>query len=182
MANKAERVLLQNSFSPTVYSLTIEPDLKKFVFNGDLQIMGAINQETTQISLHAREIAILSVKFVSELSSGNEIPASNINFHVATHVVDIIFKDSLPLGAGSLHIIYVGQLNNQLAGFYRSGYTDAQGNKKVMASTQFEPLDARRALPCIDEPAVKVSVHSPFFYLMYRYRPCFVSRWSFQPS
>lgn len=31
-----------------------------------------------------------------------------------------------------------------MAGFYKSTYADADGNKKVMASTQFEALDARR--------------------------------------
>ena len=38
-----------------------------------------------------------------------------------------------------------------------SRYTDADGKKQIMASTQFEALDARRALPCWDEPAVKAT-------------------------
>jgi aminopeptidase N len=49
----------------------------------------------------------------------------------------------------------MGFLNNQMAGFYRSSYTDIHGQKKIMASTQFEALDARRAFPCWDEPARK---------------------------
>lgn len=54
-----------------------------------------------------------------------------------------------------LSIKYIGFLNNQMAGFYRSSYTDIHGQKKIMASTQFEALDARRAFPCWDEPARK---------------------------
>ena len=42
-----------------------------------------------------------------------------------------------------------------MAGFYRSSYTDIHGKSKIMASTQFEALDARRAFPCWDEPARK---------------------------
>lgn len=43
----------------------------------------------------------------------------------------------------------------QMAGFYRSNYKGMNGESKVMGSTQFEALDARRAFPCWDEPAVK---------------------------
>lgn len=42
-----------------------------------------------------------------------------------------------------------------MAGFYRSGYTTVEGESRVMASTQFEALDARRCFPCWDEPARK---------------------------
>lgn len=51
----------------------------------------------------------------------------------------------------------MGALNNQMAGFYRSHYKDHQGNSKIVASTQFEALDARRAFPCADEPSVKAT-------------------------
>ena len=42
-----------------------------------------------------------------------------------------------------------------MCGFYRSNYTDMDGNTRVMGTTQFEALDARRAFPCWDEPAKK---------------------------
>ena len=44
-----------------------------------------------------------------------------------------------------------------MAGFYRSGYTDADGNKKYMVVTQFEATDCRRCFPCWDEPNLKAT-------------------------
>ena len=64
--------------------------------------------------------------------------------------------DALPQkGSFILTVEYSGILNPDMCGFYRSQYTDIHGNKKIMASTQFESLDARRAFPCVDEPAAK---------------------------
>ena len=65
-----------------------------------------------------------------------------------------------------LSIRYAGTMNNSMAGFYRSKYkpivTPAQsvpmdGEHHVMFSTQFESSDARRALPCFDEPNLKAT-------------------------
>lgn len=69
--------------------------------------------------------------------------------------VRLEFGTELAVGEATLKFKFVGHLNNQMAGFYRSSYTSASGEKRIMASTQFEALDARRAFPCWDEPAVK---------------------------
>ena len=53
----------------------------------------------------------------------------------------------------TLSITFSGRLNEKLAGFYKS--TVQPG--RVMGVTQFEATDARRALPCWDEPARKAT-------------------------
>ncbi len=45
-------------------------------------------------------------------------------------------------------------MNDKLKGFYRSK-VKINGVERYMACTQMEPVDARRVLPCWDEPAVK---------------------------
>ncbi|NWH69007.1 AMPN Aminopeptidase, partial [Geococcyx californianus] len=56
-----------------------------------------------------------------------------------------------------LFSIFTGELADDLAGFYRSEYTDESGNRKVLATTQMQAADARKAFPCFDEPAMKAN-------------------------
>src|SRR2546427_9686441 len=58
-------------------------------------------------------------------------------------------------GRWRLRLAFRRTLNDKLRGFYRSVYKDPSGVSRTMAATQFEATDARRALPCADEPSVK---------------------------
>ena len=61
------------------------------------------------------------------------------------------------MGVGhQLRIGFRANLTNNLAGLYYSTYQDARGSHRI-ATTQFEPTDARRAFPCFDEPAMKAN-------------------------
>lgn len=58
----------------------------------------------------------------------------------------------------SIELTFEGFLTDSLAGFYRSKYVDKKTKKtKYLATTQFQPTDARRAFPCQDEPAKKAT-------------------------
>jgi puromycin-sensitive aminopeptidase len=52
-------------------------------------------------------------------------------------------------------ISFAGILNDKLRGFYRSTYSDADGVEQVIATTQMQSTDCRRAFPCWDEPEFK---------------------------
>ncbi len=62
----------------------------------------------------------------------------------AVYTVSMSFQSNLAVG--------------DLRGFYTSTYHDeASGTDKVLAVTQFEAIDARRAFPCMDEPNLKAT-------------------------
>jgi aminopeptidase N len=143
-------------FSPVEYDLTITPNLQPpdFRFQGSLGLTAQISAEGhSAVTLHSKELAILSCSATQ--GQGEPQDAAAVNFNVEESTVTFVFKTALKPGRVVLRVEFIGTHNNQMAGFYRSGYKDAEGKPQVMVSTQFEALDARRCFPCVDEPAAK---------------------------
>src|SRR5207244_11808915 len=67
----------------------------------------------------------------------------------------LTFPSTIEPGTWRLRLAFRGTLNDKLRGFYRSSYKDPNGEVRLMAATQFEATDARRAFPCWDEPDFK---------------------------
>ena len=61
-----------------------------------------------------------------------------------------------PQTAAKLFIAFAGRLvRGQQSGTYPGWYPNADGSETLLVSTQFESTAARRAFPCLDEPALK---------------------------
>ncbi|XP_048478800.1 aminopeptidase N isoform X1 [Plutella xylostella] len=54
-----------------------------------------------------------------------------------------------------LQLTFQGNITDSLTGFYKSEYSNAEHEKRVLGVTQFEPTSAREAFPCFDEPEFK---------------------------
>ena len=92
-------------------------------------------------------------------AGGEEVSASpKIDFNEANQTVTFSFDKSISAGSkAQLTVNYTGSLNDKMAGFYRSSYQLPDGTTHYIATTQMEATDARRALPCFDEPALKAT-------------------------
>ena len=82
-----------------------------------------------------------------------------ITLDAAAETLTIDVSNELPRGKTTLKFEYTGILNDQMRGFYRSKYChpDHPDEERYAAVTQFESVDARKALPCWDEPAHKAT-------------------------
>ncbi|CAE7754487.1 Npepps, partial [Symbiodinium microadriaticum] len=150
-----DRVLLPSAVTPVHYDLEIEPDFILLKFRGSLDVAVKVNGTTDTVVVHSKEIQVKDASFTDE--AGKSFTLVEISYNLDYTTLSLRFSEPLTVGKGSIHISYEGILNGDMAGFYKSGYTDADGKKQTMASTQFESLDARRAFPCWDEPAMKAT-------------------------
>lgn len=56
---------------------------------------------------------------------------ATIELNEKAETVSFTFEEAFPAGADlTLVTLFTGSHNDKLAGFYRSGYTDNEGNKK----------------------------------------------------
>lgn len=113
-----------------------------------------MSKDTTSISLNTLEIDIHST---SILSDGVIITSDpEVTYNEATQTTTIKFDKTLKAGSKTqLKQTFTGELNDKMAGFYRSSYKGPNGETKWIAGTQMEATDCRRAFPCWDEPALK---------------------------
>jgi puromycin-sensitive aminopeptidase len=144
---------LPKNVTPRRYEIRLEPDLAAFTFKGEETVEVAVNERTTEIVLNALELEIDSV---AALRDGKSI-AGIAELEPARERAHFKFPEMLEPGDWKLKLAFRGVLNDKLHGFYRSQYTDDKGATHIVATTQFESTDARRAIPCWDEPELKAS-------------------------
>ncbi len=145
---------LPTAVRPSHYRLTLEPDLSAATFTGEVWIELDVREATASIVLNAAELAINSAALVSTDGADPLLPVSITLDEVEERAV-LAFAGPLAIGPATLHLTFTGILNDKLHGFYRSTFTDQSGVERVIATTQMESTDARRAFPCFDEPEFK---------------------------
>ena len=139
------------NITPINYNLTFEPDLKKFVFDGEEKIFVECKKPTNLIVMNCAEIKI----FKCSVQTGDKIIETSTKTNDKLEQLQIKLNQKVK-GKITILIKFQGILNDRLLGFYRSQYK--QGSKtKYLATTQFEAADARRAFPCWDEPEAKTT-------------------------
>ncbi|XP_055306447.1 aminopeptidase N-like [Sitodiplosis mosellana] len=153
---------LPNNTKPETYDITIRTTVDEavnedndFSFEGTVVINIKALEETSTITLHARQLTITDIRLKS--ANGGDIQLE-WTYSIVPELVILATKSKLEKDKNYLvTIAYTGELRKDNAGFYRSSYLDANGLRHWLATTQFESTDARHAFPCYDEPAFKAN-------------------------
>ena len=145
---------------PESYVIHLTPFIipENYTIEGHVDIVVNVNENADNIVLHIKDIVIYeNLVFLHDEKSGEKI-------QIKGHAYDKereFYIIKVNVQAGHSYKVSVGfsaKLNNDLAGFYRSTYYDSEKNvTKVIGTSQMEATDARRAVPCFDEPAMKAT-------------------------
>jgi puromycin-sensitive aminopeptidase len=137
---------------PTRYDLRLEPDLERARFSGSVVITLSLLEPTSHLVCNAAELEVLSGQVTNTTGARH---VGTIELDAALDRCHVCFPEIIEPGEWRLHLAFNGTLNDKLRGFYRSTFKDERGASHLVAATQFEATDARRAFPCWDEPDFK---------------------------
>ena len=151
---------LPTTVAPVHYELVIAPDLEASTFEGTAAITLTVHEPVREVVLNAAELEIHSAVLTDAAGERQE---AAVTLDEELERATLALGAPLATGEGNLTLTFTGCINDRLRGFYRSTYTDGDGNERVIATTQFESADARRAFPCWDEPELKATFQVSLF-------------------
>jgi aminopeptidase N len=97
---------------PNKYTITLEPNLVEFTFDGEVAVEFIVNEPTDKLLLNAKELTIHSANVEGTLN------ATSITLDEETETVLFQFDQQIKKG-GVLNVKFSGILNDKMAGFYR---------------------------------------------------------------
>jgi len=163
---------LPSEQKPVSYDLALVPSFEAFTFQGHVVLTLDLTAPVSSVVLNSAELTyptdkegrpIVSIRPVQQegasvaasADAGASIPCTGVALDAKAERATFEFGRALAPGRYQLSIRFDGIHNDQLAGFYRSSYKRSDGTTSWLVCTQFEATDARRCLPCVDEPAAK---------------------------
>ncbi len=144
------RVVLPASVTPEHYRIDFTPDATALTFRGAVEIDVTVREPTNKIVLNSADLVIDS----AALSGSAQAPV--ISYDERRQTASLITDQTLERGGYTLKLRYHGKIYQQASGLFALDYDTASGKGRSLY-TQFENVDARRFVPCWDEPARKAT-------------------------
>jgi aminopeptidase N len=143
---------LPKSVVPQAYRLRLAPDLERKTFAGEVSTLLEVRAPTSELVLNAAALEIDSATLVTDAGPRKLTPELDAERQILRFDLD----ERLAPGVYTLDIAYRGVINQGPQGLFYLRY-QAGAAERTMLSSQLEPVDARRVLPCWDEPSFRAA-------------------------
>ena len=146
----ADRIVLPANVVPLHYDLSVATDAAHLTFTGTVSIDVDVKEATRSITLNAADLTFSHVR----VDGSKDEP--RVSFDSKNETVTLALASNLAPGKHRLTIDYAGTIFDHAAGLFALDYKAGKTSKRALF-TQFENSDARRFLPCWDEPNRKAT-------------------------
>jgi len=153
-ASAGQRVVLPDAVTPEHYRIDFTPDAAALTFTGSVEIDLVVHRATDRIVLNAADLVIDSAALAGEAKT------PFVSYDKSIETATFTFDHPLAAGAHTLKLAYHGTIYQSASGLFALDYQNpaagSKGNLRALF-TQFENSDARRFVPCWDEPGIKAT-------------------------
>ncbi|XP_050072635.1 aminopeptidase N-like [Anopheles maculipalpis] len=147
---------LPNDTIPESYTLELSSNVheQNFSYTGTVVIRVRVLQTTRSIVLHSLRSTLVQI----EVRNSNQLNVPIVAIEQDADLETLTIRTGTELLAGiyQLTVRFENTLRSDVGGFYWTSYS--VGNEvRYAAVTQFQPVDARTAFPCYDEPGIRAT-------------------------
>jgi aminopeptidase N len=147
----AAPVQLPSNVIPEHYDIFVRPDVGNLSFDASVRITVSVREPTSEIVLNAADLQLGR----AVLRSSSE-QVADVALQPEQQTATLTFGRTIEPGTYEVAIDYNGRISENADGLFVARYGPPAAPKQMLA-TQFEPVSARRFVPCWDEPARKAT-------------------------
>jgi aminopeptidase N len=144
-------VQLPSNVVPEHYDIFVRPNTGNLTFDASVRITVSVREPTSEIVLNA-----VDLQLERAVLKANPEQVADIALHPEQQTATLTLGRTIEPGTYEVAIDYKGRINENADGLFVAKYGSPEAPKQMLV-TQFEPVSARRFVPCWDEPARKAT-------------------------
>ncbi|XP_053694334.1 aminopeptidase Q-like [Sabethes cyaneus] len=152
---------LPNGTIPIHYNLQLrtEGHTGNSSYEGSVQIFFDVVQTTKEIVVHSVNHIVQGVRLYKTIdgTKSEQLKQPSVMLVRDSEQLIVNCDDFLPSETYMLDINFNGTATEDINGIFLRDYNDSSDNRQYYIASHFEPIYARRAFPCFDEPSLKAT-------------------------